>query len=87
MLDGGLSLHGLTGGSEKNGGSQRDNSQLGKADLRRDGNDGGTGSKEQPATARRNNDMWNQDGVGGPGMRKGKLLIISKPIGVKQTEL
>lgn len=48
MLDGGLSLHGLTGGSEKNGGSQRDNSQLGKAGLRGDGNDGGTGSKEQP---------------------------------------
>lgn len=48
----------------------------------------GTGSKEQSATARRNNDMWNQDGggVGGPGIRKGKLLIISKPIGVKQTE-
>lgn len=72
MLDGGLSLHGLTGGSEKNGGSQRDNSQLGKAGLRGDGNDGGIGSKEQPATARRNNDMWNQDGAGGPGMRKGE---------------
>lgn len=41
MLDGGLSLHGLTGGSGKNGRSQLDNSQLGKADLRGGRNDGG----------------------------------------------
>lgn len=87
MLDGGLSLHGLTGGSEKNGRSRRENSQLGKADLRGDGNDGGhriqRNSLPQPEETMT---CGTKMGVGGSGIRKGKLLIISKPIGVKQTE-
>lgn len=46
----------------------------------------GTGSKEQSATARRNNDKWNQDGDGGTWNKEGEVSNNFKAIGVKQTE-
>lgn len=46
----------------------------------------GTGSKEQSATAIRNNDMWNQDGGGETWNKEGEVANNFKAIGVKQTE-